>query len=331
MEDRFDAESGAAVRRHVTVRDGKAGLPYSKGLMAQSVMAAGLPPYEAFHVAEVIEERLHAGGHLAITSCDLRQLAARVLEQEAGSEYADSYRRWQLAQDRTVPLIVLIGGATGVGKSTVATTVANRLGIVRIVSTDAVREVMRGIFTKEMMPSLHTSSFAVATLLRDTPGDDDPVVAGFRQQVRAVAVGVKQIIHRAVLEGTDLIIEGAHIVPGFLRLPPRDEAIVAPAVITVDDADTHRSHFVARASDVRHRGEERYLQHFDDIRRIQDYVRSLAIEHGVQVVPSGGLDTTVARVTELVVSAATDAPPVHRLTVAAPQSQWTQPSGGPLT
>jgi 2-phosphoglycerate kinase len=330
MDPRFDADGRAASRRHVTVRDGKAGLPYSKGLMAQSVMAAGLPPYTAFHVAEVIEERLHAEDRVAIASAELRHLAARVLEEEVGATYADSYRRWQLAQDRKVPLIVLIGGATGTGKSTVATTVANRLGIVRIVSTDAVREVMRGIFTKEMMPSLHTSSFDVATLLNGPPGDADPVIAGFRQQVRAVAVGVTQIIRRAVKEGTDLIVEGAHVVPGFLRFPPGDEAIVAPVVITVDDPHTHRSHFVARASDVRNRGEERYLDHFEDIRCIQEYVRALAIEHGVRVVSSCGLDATVALVMELVVSAATDAPHMERHQIVAQHTQWSQPSAGPL-
>ncbi|MGH8900761.1 MAG: zeta toxin family protein [Egibacteraceae bacterium] len=307
MDPLQDAEGRTRARRHVTVRDGKAGLPYSKGLMATSVMAAGLPPYEAFHVAEVIEERLHAENRVAVSSAELRHIAALVLEEEVGLSYADNYRLWQQAQERKVPLIVLIGGATGVGKSTVATMVANRLGIVRIVSTDAVREVMRGIFTKEMMPSLHTSSFEVTTLLKDPPGDADPVIAGFRHQVHAVAVGLAQLLRRALIEGTDLIVEGAHIVPGFLRLPPREAAIVVPSVISIDDQQVHRSHFVARSSDVR-RGDQRYLDHFDDIRKIQDYVRALAQEHGVPVISSHALDLTVKRVMELVVSAATDAP-----------------------
>lgn len=308
MDPLPDNEGRTRARRHVTVRDGKAGLPYSKGLMATSVMAAGLPPYEAFHVAEVIEERLHAENRVAVGSAELRQIAALVLEEEVGLSYADNYRLWQQAQERKVPLIVLIGGATGVGKSTVATMVANRLGIVRIVSTDAVREVMRGIFTKEMMPSLHTSSFEVTTLLKDPPGDADPVIAGFRHQVHAVAVGLAQLLRRALIEGTDLIVEGAHIVPGFLRLPPREAAIVVPSVISIDDQQVHRSHFVARSSDVRSRGDQRYLDHFDDIRKIQDYVRALALEHGVPVISSHALDSTVKRVMELVVSAATDAP-----------------------
>lgn len=306
----------AARTRHVTIRDGKAGLPYSKGLMATSVMAAGLPPYRAFQVAEMIEQRLHADARSDISTAELRDLAANVLQDEVGPRYADNYRRWQRAQDRAVPLIVLIGGTTGVGKSTVATTVASRLGIVRIVSTDAIREVMRGIFTREMMPSLHASSFEVGRLLPDFPGDVDPVIAGFRQQVQAVSVGVSQVIRRAVVEGTDVIVEGAHIVPGAVKLPYSEEAVISPMVITVDDEQIHRSHFVARAQDARSSerlgaprpGTNRYLERLAAIRTVQDYVRALAREHGVPVVASYSLDATVARVMELIVSATTDFP-----------------------
>ena len=305
--------------RHVTVRDGKAGLPYSKGLMATSIMASGLPPVRAHHVAEVIETRLHEQGLEDISSAELRELAAAVLEDVVGGRYAANYRTWQRAQDRTVPLIVLIGGATGVGKSTIATTAASRLGIVRIVSSDAIREVMRGIFTREMMPSIHASSFDVAEHLREPPaGDADPVIAGFRRQVQAVSVGITQLVRRAVVEGTDLIIEGAHVLPGFVQLPSRSEAIVASMVVTVDDEQIHRSHFVARSQDTRAQRQNRnYLDYFSQIRLIQDYLRSLAIEHGVPVVPSYSLDATIARVTQLVVSAlteATDQPPTQPTT-----------------
>jgi len=297
-----------STRRSVTVRDGKAGLPYSKGLMATSVMAAGLPPSRAYSVAEVIEQRLHSADRDSVTSKELRELASAVLADQVGERYADNYRRWQRAKDRTVPLVVLIGGTTGVGKSTIATTVAAQLGIVRIVSTDAVREVMRGIFTKEMMPSIHASSFDVAPYLREPPEEDNSVSTGFRRQGQAVSVGVTQVIRRAVVEGTDLIVEGAHVVPGFLDVPDRAEAIVTSMVITVDDEQLHRSHFVARAADTRSKRDHHYLEHFDNIRRVQSFVRDLAVTHGVPVVPSYSLDATISRVMELVVTDSTDTP-----------------------
>ncbi len=65
---------------------------------------------------------------------------------------------------------MLIGGATGVGKSTIATQLAARLGVVRVVASDAIREVMRAMFSRELMPSLHTSSFDADAALREPPG-----------------------------------------------------------------------------------------------------------------------------------------------------------------
>jgi CRP/FNR family cyclic AMP-dependent transcriptional regulator len=39
-----------------------------------------------------------------------------------------------------------------------ATQLATRLGIVRVVASDAIREVMRALFSHELMPTLHASS-----------------------------------------------------------------------------------------------------------------------------------------------------------------------------
>ncbi|MBL6734177.1 MAG: hypothetical protein ISP84_06505, partial [Candidatus Poseidonia sp.] len=41
------------------------------------------------------------------------------------------------------PRLLMIAGATGVGKSTAAVGVAQRAGFTRVMSTDAIREIMR--------------------------------------------------------------------------------------------------------------------------------------------------------------------------------------------
>src|SRR5688500_14806238 len=141
--------------RHIVISDEEHALPYSKGLMASSIMATGLAPARAFHVAEQIEERLHERGMTSITRAELSELASEVLVREVGQRYADSFAKWQVLNRIDRPLIILIGGATGVGKSTVATQLAGRLGITRIIPTDAIREVMRSMFSEELMPTLH--------------------------------------------------------------------------------------------------------------------------------------------------------------------------------
>ncbi|MGH9157609.1 MAG: hypothetical protein ACRD1K_17635 [Acidimicrobiales bacterium] len=298
-------------QRHVVVSGQENELPYSKGLMASRIMATGLAPARAFHVAEVVEGRLHALDRPGVSAGELHDLVLEVLQEEVGQRYATSFAKWQLVTTLDVPLVVLIGGATGVGKSTIATMLASRLGITRVIPTDAIREVMRAMFTKELMPSLHTSSFDAARLVRNPlPRSADPVVLGFREQASAVAVGVEALIARAADEGTDLIVEGAHLVPGFVD-PSRftDRAVVVPLVVTVDDEELHRSHFQVRDQLVRTRPGDRYLALFDNIRKQQRYVKSLALQHGVAVVPSYNLDATLSQVIDLVVNEAVEAVP----------------------
>jgi 2-phosphoglycerate kinase len=297
--------------RHVVVTDNTYELPYSKGLMASAIMATGLAPARAFHVAEVIEERLEESGFPSITRDDLNALALEVLRAEVGDRYAQSFAKWQMVQRLDIPLVILLGGATGVGKSTIATMLASRLGITRVIPTDAVREVMRSMFTAELFPTLHTSSFDAARLVRNPlPRSADPVVIGFREQTSAVSVGIDALIQRAIDEGTDLILEGAHLVPGFLDYSRfKGKAVVVPLVVTVDEAEVHRSHFLQRAREARNRPAERYLELFDNIRKMQRYVKSLALQHGVPIVPSYNLDATLSQIIDLVVGQAIEAVP----------------------
>ena len=65
----------------------------------------------------------------------------------------------------TPPLLILISGCTGTGKSTFGMEVAISLGILKCISTDTIRQVMRPF--NEFNPALHRSSYA---------GNGDPIV-----------------------------------------------------------------------------------------------------------------------------------------------------------
>ncbi len=244
-----------------------------------------------------------------MTKVELDELTVEVLRDLAGERYARNFLRWAEVARLEMPLVVLIGGATGVGKSTIATQLAARLGIVRVVATDAVREVMRSMFTAEVMPTLYTSSFDADSALREPPPRPaDKVIVGFREQTAAVAVGVQALIQRAAFEGTSVVIEGAHIVPGFFDLSSYEDQILSvPVVVTVDDEDLHRSHFVARSADSSARPFERYIRGFGNIRKVQKYIKSQALSHNIPVIPNYSLDQALTSVIDLVVERATHA------------------------
>lgn len=291
----------------IVISDASAGLPYSKGLMASSMTMVGVAPADAYRVAERLEEELVERGVRQVSSIELRDMAANLLAT-IDPVHAGTYLKWQAVEELDRPLIVLIGGATGVGKSTIATQLAVRLGITRVISTDAIREVLRGAFSRELMPALHVSSFDADTALRvrSISSPADRLIVGFQDQVLAVSVGIKALIARAVEEGTDIIVEGAHAVPGFLEGWEEEfaQAVLVPVVIAVSDAETHRTHFQLRGSEAHGRPRDRYLSHFDKIRALQAYICKQAERTGTPVVENVDLDSSLQHIAGIVVEKA---------------------------
>jgi 2-phosphoglycerate kinase len=294
--------------RVIVVSGREPGLPYSKGLRASEMMVIGLSAVRSYQVAEQVEERLRQLRVESVTGQELDELTAQVLSDVAGEHYADNFNKWRDITRLDVPLVVLIGGATGVGKSTIATQLAVRFGIVRVVATDAIREVMRALFTSELMPTLYTSSFEADAALREPPPRPaDRIIVGFREQTAAVAVGIHALVERAAVEGTSIVIEGAHIVPGFVDLEPyKDRVLAVPLIITVEDEEVHRGHFSARGTGSASRPYERYMRGFGNIRRVQKYIKSQALSHNVPVIPNYSLDQALAAIIDLVVERATE-------------------------
>jgi 2-phosphoglycerate kinase len=282
---------------------GNTGLPYSKGLMARALIAIGVPADQAYGLARRIELDLAEAGEPAIDIERLEVLAFEVLGEDEGARAVHRLRRLADLQQLDVPLIVLIGGSTGTGKSTVAAEVAHRLGITRVASTDFIRQTMRAFFSPEFMPTIHYSSFEAGRALDDDV-TGDPTIVGFLDQCRHVCVGVDAAIRRALTEGWSMVLEGVHLVPGLLPAEVEGTLLVH-VVLEIADEDVHRTHFHVRdivSGGVRPM--DRYLDRLDDIRRVQSYIASRARREGVPVVENANVGRSIDTVIGLVMDAA---------------------------
>jgi 2-phosphoglycerate kinase len=284
---------------------GEDGLPYSKGLMARALIAAGLSADRAYELALAVEADLAAQDRQSTTLERLEEVAVQTLGAEDGTTAMKRLRRYRDLYELDVPIILLVGGATGTGKSSVATDVAYRLGITRVTSTDFVRQTMRAFFSQEFMPAIHHSSFEAG---RSMAGDEDDgtqvVLDGFVEQTREVLVGVRAAIDRALEEGWSMVLEGVHLVPGMLPKEIKG-AMVVECVLAIDDAEAHASHFWIRDTDSEGvRPYEKYLDAFEDIRLIQTYILGRARKHGVPVIENGNIEEAIGEVMELVLNAA---------------------------
>jgi 2-phosphoglycerate kinase len=283
---------------------GEDGLPFSKGLMARALMATGIPTDRAYEIALAAEREIAGSGREAISLERLEELAQNALGEEDGRTTMRRLRRFQDLYELDLPIILLVGGATGTGKSTVATDVAYRLGVTRVTSTDFVRQTMRAFFSREFMPAIHYSSFEAGRAMADEDADiGHAVLDGFLEQTRDVLVGVTAAIDRALQEGWSMVLEGVHLVPGML--PPIENALVVQCVLAIDDAEAHAGHFWIRDTDSDGvRPYEKYLDSFEDIRLVQTYILGRARKHDVPVIANGNIEQAIGEVMELVLSAA---------------------------
>src|SRR6476646_2399664 len=204
--------------------------------------------------------------------------------------------------------MVFIGGATGTGKSTVATELAYRFGITRVTSTDFVRQTMRAFFWRASMPASHQSSFEAGDAYPDA---EEPVEYGFVQQARNVLVGVGASSERALEEDWSLVLEGVHLVPGMVELPRPELAVSVFVVLSIEDEEEHLRHFHHR-DEGSERPESRYLERFDDIRRLQEDIVARARRAGVPVIENEDADKAARTVADLVLDAAEQSRTVAR-------------------
>lgn len=276
------------------------GLPYSKGVMAQALSATGLPPERAFELARLIERRLERRGQPQIAVEELQGLAEEVLLEEEGEHALRRFRDWQRLDRLDRPLVVMMGGTTGVGKSTLATMLAHRLGITRVIATDVIRQVLRAFFSHDFMPAVHYSAYEAGRAVDSAGGDPDLV--GYLEQARSVGTGVAAIVERACNEGTPMVLEGVHLVPGALDQRLRERCVAVEALVVVEDEDMHRGHFSLRGGD--RRPVDRYLARFGEIRKLQRYLSGRAADAGVAVIENVHTDEALASVMELVLAAA---------------------------
>jgi 2-phosphoglycerate kinase len=273
--------------------------PYSKSMLTRALTAVGLPTTRAYELALRVEQDLAAQGDSALELEHLEELARSIVGEEEATAAVRRLRLYREFQRLQLPIVLMIGGGTGSGKSSVATEVAHRLGITRVTSTDVIRHTMRAFFSERFMPTIHYSSFEAGRAWRGE--DENPVLAGFLDQTRNVLVGMGAVIERALSENWSIVLEGVHLVPGML--PPIENALAVHCVLQIDDREAHAAHFWIRdATSDGLRPVQRYLDALDDIRLIQQAIVDRARRFDVPVIENRNIEETISTVLDLVLS-----------------------------
>jgi 2,3-bisphosphoglycerate-independent phosphoglycerate mutase len=287
--------------------------PFSRGLLARSLHAAGLDVDRAYRLVSELQATLNREDLRSVTSDALAERVAALLEQEEdGVAIAARYRVVRRIHRFKRPLVIYLGGAAGTGKSTFALEMAPLLRIYRINATDTIRQVMRMLFSPAILPSIHSSSFE---LVSDpfTGGDpsgagetssadyDNLLTASFEEQAARVVVGARAVVERSIVENMSVVVEGVHLVPPLVPFDDLEGAVIqVPLLLTTLSEEVHRNRFLKRAR-ISGRQAEHYLDHFRRIRALQEHLIEQAEAYGVPVFDTSDGETALPRGLRLVI------------------------------
>jgi 2-phosphoglycerate kinase len=199
-------------------------------------------------------------------------------------------------------IVVVLEGASATGKSLIALELMRDLAATRFISTDSVRQVLRGIMSKEEHPEIFCHTYQAHVHQQAGPSDLDPVLRGFLAQCEIITPHIETMTENIIAEGTVAVVEGAHILPGSLQSLSSGviEVLINP------DAETHKAMFAGKHSmgklrtvseDITIRDRE-----FEATRAIQEYMLESAKKETVPVIVLTDYDEARISISALIVS-----------------------------
>ena len=306
---RYQQQGNADTNIQVKRVDGRV-TPFSGDQHRHCLETIGLTHQEAAMVTEEIRKHLIENQMNTVSSQEIGRLTYNFLEktEKLGPAVAKRWLVWIDFMRSGRPLILLIGGTSGCGKSTIATALANQLDIVRTQSTDMLREVMRSMLSKRLLPILHSSSFSAWQALPSHEGrpledhDELLLAEGFLAQADLLSVASEAVIERALRERVSLIFEGVHIHPSLLdRIPTDTDAVIAPIMLAVLKRSQLKERIAGRGTKVPQRRSERYLQNFQDIWHLQSFLLSEADRTKIPIIVNTKRDIVIREIMRTVI------------------------------
>ena len=313
LEDRHGSDvrklydAGSSNESGIIVHTPTRSVAFSAGILARSLETCAIPPETAMQGARDVFVNLRKTGHLEIDHKALRRVIYRCLREHCSQEAADRYLSWRRFENSGIPLILLIGGTSGSGKSTIASELAYRLDISSHQSTDMMREIIRAYLSPQMVPTLGYSSFeawhGLPGSADDTgPAIDNPVITGFLSQFGAMKLALEATIGRAIEEGQHLILEGVHVVPTELELDlKQDEAVIIPIMLASIDKKSLLKQLKRRGREKNRRQASHYLKNLDNIWELQSWLLNDADRAGIRIIENGNVEDTVRAALDIVI------------------------------
>ncbi|TYH80469.1 hypothetical protein ES332_D03G134300v1 [Gossypium tomentosum] len=193
----------------------------SRFLLSRMLTVTKIPNHVAIKIALELKKLLIDNSLLDVSQSDLEVNLFKLMERRGyGEEYINRYKMMTRFHHQRVPLVILVCGTACVGKSTIATQLAQRLNLPNVLQTDMVYELLR---TATDAPLASTPVWE-----RDFSSSEE-LVTEFCRECRIVRKGLNGDLKKAMKDGKPIIIEGIHLDPSIYLMDDEHKATTSVA------------------------------------------------------------------------------------------------------
>ncbi|KAK5582212.1 hypothetical protein RB653_003795 [Dictyostelium firmibasis] len=203
----------------------------SRFLISRVLNVTKVDAADSVKISLALKKTLVDQGRLTITQPELENELFKLLQAYGyGKEYIERYKMTTQFHHQRVPLIILISGPKYIGKSWLATQLAERLNLSTVLQTTLVHDLMFTII-KEFQPKSSDEQVTGShpSNLFGMPSDPpivfknhkskEELLTEFKKECIMIRHGVDTDIEKCFEEGKAIIIEGPHIDPSlFIEL-----------------------------------------------------------------------------------------------------------------
>ncbi|KAL8557401.1 hypothetical protein ACS0TY_004726 [Phlomoides rotata] len=198
----------------------------SRFLLSRMLTVTKIPNHVAIKIALELKKLLIDNSLLDVSQNDLEANLFKLMERRGyGEEYINRYKMMTRFHHQRVPLVILVCGTACVGKSTIATQLAQRLNLPNVLQTDMVYELLR---TATDAPLTSSPVWA-----RDFSSSEE-LITEFCRECRIVRKGLAGDLKKAMKDGKPIIIEGIHLDPSIYLM---DDEKKSPATIPAKEEE----------------------------------------------------------------------------------------------
>lgn len=300
---------------------------FNKEILKVCLQISGIKDYDAYLISDQIfqlliteaETLLQANSELLSLSANKTQNKILVLESYFRSLleaelHKKSYNELSLEKlelaflvtETKINMVILLGGTSGTGKSSVSSLLATKIGIPTVLSTDSIRHIMRNFFEKEAYPILFASTYEAGKKLppeNDSLTEKQKILKGYQLQSALIQEKIEGLIEQFNEKKESIVIEGVHLTPDFLKKIAKKYDNCVPFLIYISNESKHRERFAVRSKymtlDERF---NKYIENFQNIRIIQKFLIKKSDENLISKVDNTNIDKSMGLILKTIMS-----------------------------